>query len=244
MRVENKKALITGASRGIGKAIADLFIAEGAAVWGVGTKEPSDIAERVAQSEQKLRWISADLGELGGVEAVVEAALKDADGFDIVVNNAGITKDTLSFRMALADWQKVLDVNLSAAFLVARTVGRDMIRRRKGVILNMASVVGIHGNGGQANYAASKAGLIGFTKSLAREVASRGVRVNAIAPGFVASDMTAAMTEEAKSAVIAQIPLKRVGTPEDVAEAALFLVSDSARYITGQVLPVDGGMFI
>jgi 3-oxoacyl-[acyl-carrier protein] reductase len=244
MRLENKKALITGASRGIGKAIADRFIAEGALVWGVGTKEPADIAERVALSKQKLRWISADLGNLAGVEAFIEAALKDAEGFDIVVNNAGITRDNLSFRMSLDDWQKVIDVNLSAAFLVARTVGRDMIRKRKGVIINMASVVGIHGNGGQANYAASKAGLIGFTKSLAREVASRGVRVNAIAPGFVASDMTAAMTEEAKNAVLEQIPLKRIGTPEDVAEAALFLASDSAAYITGQVLPVDGGMFI
>ncbi|MDR3303718.1 MAG: 3-oxoacyl-[acyl-carrier-protein] reductase [Treponema sp.] len=242
--LEHKKALITGASRGIGKAIADRFIAEGALVWGIGTKEPSDLAERVAQSHEKLHWISADLSKLADIEAVIEAALKEADGFDIVINNAGITKDNISFRMSLDDWQKVLDVNLSAAFLVARTVGRDMIHKRKGSIINMSSVVGIHGNGGQANYAASKAGLIGFTKSFAREVASRGVRVNAIAPGFIDSDMTAAMSEAAKSAVLTQIPLKRMGSPQDIAEAALFLASDRATYITGQVLPVDGGMFI
>jgi 3-oxoacyl-[acyl-carrier protein] reductase len=146
--------------------------------------------------------------------------------------------------MGLEDFQKVIDVNLTAAFLVARTVGRDMIRRKTGTIVNMTSVVGIHGNGGQANYAASKAGLIGLTKSLAQEYASRGVRVNAIAPGFITSDMTNAMPDAAKDAMLAHIPLKRAGLPEDVAQAALFLASDAALYITGQVLSVDGGMFM
>ncbi|MDR1325653.1 MAG: 3-oxoacyl-[acyl-carrier-protein] reductase [Treponema sp.] len=244
MRLENKKALVTGASRGIGRAIADKFIAEGANVWGVSTRPPEDIAARIAAANGKLRWISADLGALASIEAMVEAATKEAEGFDIVVNNAGITRDNLAFRMSLEDWQKVLDVNLSAAFLIARTVGRDMIRRRAGVIINMASVVGIHGNGGQANYAASKAGLIGLTKSLALEVASRGVRVNAIAPGFVVSDMTNAMSDAAKTTILDHIPLKRLGTPDDIAETALFLASDSAAYITGQVLSVDGGMFL
>jgi 3-oxoacyl-[acyl-carrier protein] reductase len=244
MRVENKKALVTGASRGIGRAIADLFIAEGAAVWGVSTSPPDDLPARTTAANNKLHWITADLGELAGVEAMAEAAVKEAEGFDIVVNNAGITRDNLAFRVSLEDWQKVLDVNLSAAFLIARTVGRDMIRRRSGTIINMASVVGMHGNGGQANYAASKAGLIGLTKSLALELASRNVRVNAIAPGFVVSDMTNAMNDTAKTAILDKIPLKRFGTPEDIAEIALFLASESAAYITGQVLSVDGGMFL
>jgi 3-oxoacyl-[acyl-carrier protein] reductase len=244
MDLSGKKALVTGASRGIGRAVTDRFLAAGAEVWGLGTREPEDLPERIEKSGGKLHWISADLGKTGGVEAVIDAALKESCGFDIVVNNAGITKDNLSFRMSLEDWQKVLDVNLTAAFLVARTVGRDMIRRRAGSIINMSSVVGLHGNGGQANYAASKAALIGLTKSLAQETASRGVRVNAIAPGFIESDMTAALPGAVKQKMNDVIPLKRPGKPEDIAEAALFLASDSSSYITGQVLPVDGGMFI
>jgi 3-oxoacyl-[acyl-carrier protein] reductase len=244
MRLEGKKALVTGASRGIGRAITDRFLAEGAEVWGLGTKEPGDLQDRISASGGKLHWISADLGKVQDVEAIIDGELKKADGFDILVNNAGITKDNLSFRMTLEDFQKVLDVNLTAAFLIARTVGRDMIRRRSGSIINMSSVVGVHGNGGQANYAASKAGLIGITKSLAQETASRGVRVNAIAPGFIASDMTEAIPDGAKEKLLEHIPLKRIGQPEDVAEAVLFLASDGSAYITGQVLAVDGGMFI
>ncbi|MDR2518061.1 MAG: 3-oxoacyl-[acyl-carrier-protein] reductase [Spirochaetaceae bacterium] len=243
MELAGKKALVTGASRGIGQAVAELFLKEGAEVWGVGTKAPADLEERIAQSSGKLHWISADLGELSSVEKVMEAALAEAQGFDAAVNNAGITRDNLSFRMSLADFQKVLDVNLTAAFLVARTLGRDMIRRRKGSIINMASVVGIHGNGGQGNYAASKAGLIGLTKSLALETASRGVRVNAVAPGFIRSDMTNAMSEAAREQMLAHIPLKRAGETQDVAAAVLFFASDRSSYITGQVLSVDGGMF-
>ena len=236
MKLEHKKALITGASRGIGKAIADLFIAEGAEVWGLGSK--------AEVSSGNFHWIQADLCDLPAVEATIENAIKESGGFDILVNNAGITKDNLSFRMSLEEWQKVLDVNLSAAFLIARTVGRDMIRKRSGSIINMTSVVGIHGNGGQANYAASKAGLIGMTKSLALESASRNIRVNAIAPGYIATDMTAVLPEKVKETMVEKIPLKRIGTPQDIAAAALFLASDDSAYITGQVLPVDGGMFI
>ncbi|MDR0496489.1 MAG: 3-oxoacyl-[acyl-carrier-protein] reductase [Treponema sp.] len=243
MRLENKKALVTGALRGIGKAIADLFIAEGAEVWGLDYKTPEDLSARIETANGKLHWVEADLSELNSVEAKIDSALKEAGGFDILVNNAGITKDNLSFRMSLEEWQKVLYVNLSAAFLDARTVGRDMIRKRAGSIINMASVVGIHGNGGQANYSASKAGLIGVTKSLAYETASRGVRVNAIAPGYIATDMTAGLPEEVKKTFVEKIPLKRMGTPEDIAAAVLFLASDDSSYITGQVLPVDGGMF-
>ncbi|MDR0876798.1 MAG: 3-oxoacyl-[acyl-carrier-protein] reductase [Treponema sp.] len=244
MQLNNKKALISGASRGIGRAITERFIAEGAEVWGIGTKEPEDLGERIAKTAGRLHWISADLGNTAGVEAVIESALKESGGFDVLVNNAGVTRDNLSFRMSLEEWQKVLDVNLTASFLTARIVGRDMIRKRQGSIINMASVVGIHGNGGQANYAASKAGLIGLTKSLARETASRAVRVNAIAPGFIISDMTAAMNEEAREKMLEIIPLKRAGTPEDIAGTALFLASDFSSYITGQVITVDGGMFI
>jgi 3-oxoacyl-[acyl-carrier protein] reductase len=244
MRLEGKKALVTGASRGIGRAITDRFLEEGAEVWGLGTREPADLQDRIAKSGGKLHWISADLAKTPEIEALVDGEVKKAGGVDILVNNAGITKDNLSFRMSLEDFQKVLDVNLTATFIIARTVGRDMIRKRSGSIINMASVVGIHGNGGQANYAASKAGVIGVTKSLAQETASRGVRVNAIAPGFIASDMTDAIPEDAKAKMTERIPLKRIGQPADVAEAVLFLASDGSAYITGQVLAVDGGMFI
>jgi 3-oxoacyl-[acyl-carrier protein] reductase len=243
MRLENKKALITGALRGIGKTIADLFIAEGAEVWGLDYKTPEDLSDRVSAANGKLHWVQLDLSQTASIEGVIESTVKEAGGFDILVNNAGITKDNLSFRMSLEEWQKVLDINLSAAFFVARTVARDMIRKRAGSIINMASVVGIHGNGGQANYSASKAGLIGVTKSLANEVASRGVRVNALAPGYIESDMTAAVPEEARKKMIEVIPMKRTGKQEDVAKAALFFASDDSSYITGQVLPVDGGMY-
>ena len=243
MRLENKKALVTGALRGIGKAIADLFIAEGAEVWGLDYKTPDDLAGRTAEAKGKLHWVQTDLSQLAAVEGAIENAIKESGGFDIVVNNAGITKDNLSFRMSLEEWQKVLDINLSAAFLVARTTARDMIRKRVGSIINMASVVGVHGNGGQANYSASKAGLIGVTKSLAHETASRGVRVNAVAPGYIATDMTAGLPDKVKEAFIEKIPLKRMGTAQDIANAVLFLASDDSTYITGQVLPVDGGMF-
>jgi 3-oxoacyl-[acyl-carrier protein] reductase len=217
---------------------------EGAEVWGVSTKEPADLAARQDAAKGRLHWLCADLSHLDGVEALAEKALKESGGFAILVNNAGITRDNLSFRMSLADFQKVLDVNLTAGFLLARVICRDMIHRRAGSVINMASVVGLHGNGGQANYAASKAGVVAITKTLAQEVASRGVRVNAIAPGFIESDMTAAMTDDAKKKTLEHIPLRRMGKPGDVAAAVLFLAQDASAYITGQVIPVDGGMFM
>ena len=237
LRLNGKKALVTGAYQGIGKAIAGLFIAEGAEVWGLDYQTPDNLSE-------KLHWVTADLSDLSGIEKMIENVIKESGGFDVLVNNAGITRDNLSFRMSLDEWQKVLDINLSAAFFIARTVGRNMIRNRAGSIINMASVVGIHGNGGQANYAASKAGLIGITKSLAQETASRNVRVNALAPGCIATDMTAVLPDNVREMMLEKIPLKRMGTPRDVAAAALFLASDDSVYITGQVLAVDGGMFI
>ena len=244
MQLNGKKALVTGASRGIGRAVTELFLAEGAEVWGMGTKEPEDLKERQEKAKGRLYWISADLGNLGELEGLIDALVRDAGGFDILVNNAGITRDNLAFRMSLEDFQRVLDINLTASFVIARSVGRDMIRRRAGSIVNMSSVVGVHGNGGQINYASSKAGLIGLTKSLARECAGRSVRVNAVAPGFIVSDMTAAMPPEARDKMIDQVPLKRPGQPGDVAQAVLFLASEASSYITGQVIAVDGGMFM
>ena len=244
MRLENKKALVTGASRGIGRAITNCFLAEGAEVWGLSTKAPEDLSTRIEDAKGKLHWVATDLSELNSLEASIASAIKESGGFDVLVNNAGVTRDNLAFRMTMEEWQKVLDVNLSAAFLISRTVGMDMIRRRAGSIINMTSVVGIHGNGGQANYAASKAGLIGLTKTLAIETASRGVRVNAVAPGFINTDMTEVLPDKIKEAMLEKIPLKRMGSPNDIAAAVLFLASDDSAYITGQVIPVDGGMFI
>ncbi|MDR0643998.1 MAG: 3-oxoacyl-[acyl-carrier-protein] reductase [Treponema sp.] len=242
MNFENKKVLVTGASRGIGRAVAEAFLAEGATVWGLSSKEPADLSKRLESANGKLSWLIADLSKIETVEGVIEQVLKSTDGFDVLVNNAGITKDGLAFRMKLEDFQRVLDVNLTAVFLVSRVIARDMARRRTGAIVNMTSVVGVHGNAGQVNYAASKAGLIGLTKSLAQEVAARGVRVNAVAPGFITSDMTNVMPEESRSKMLDHIPLKCAGTPDDVAKAVLFLAESS--YITGQVLQVDGGMFM
>ena len=173
---------------------------------------------------------------------VVKAALAEAGGFDVLVNNAGITRDGLSFRMKKTDWDDVLRINLTAAFLICQIVSNDMIRKRSGSIINMSSIVGVHGNGGQVNYAASKGGLIAYSKSLAAEVGGRGVRVNCIAPGFIETDMTNVLKEELKQAMIEKIPLKRPGTPEDVANTALYLASDLSSYVTAQVIGVDGGM--
>ena len=243
-KLESKKALITGAGRGIGRALADLFLAEGAEVWGIGTKEPVDLFKRINEAKGLFHWASLDLSRLELIEEKIENIIKEAGAFDILVNNAGIARDNLSFRMSLDNWQKVLDVNLSAAFITARTLAREMIKKRSGSIVNMTSVVGLHGNAGQANYASSKAGLTGLTKSLAQETASRGVRVNAVAPGFIDTDMTSSLPDKVKEAFLERIPLKRMGSPNDVASAVLFLASDDSSYITGQVLSVDGGMFM
>ncbi|MCL2277524.1 MAG: 3-oxoacyl-[acyl-carrier-protein] reductase [Treponema sp.] len=243
MRLNRKKALITGAFRGIGRAVTDLFIAEGAEVWGIGRGEPEDLPSRLETANGKLNYVQMDLSDLSAIDGAIENLIKESGGFDIVVNNAGITKDNLSFRMSMEEWQKVIDVNLSAAFFISRTAARHMIKKRSGSIINMSSVIGIHGNGGQANYAASKAGLIGVTKSLAGEVAGRAVRVNAVAPGYIDTDMTAVLPEAVKQKILDVVPMKRIGTSIDVARAVLFFASDESSYITGQVLPVDGGMF-
>ena len=243
--LENKKALITGSSRGIGKAIAMRYMQEGCEVWGLCTK-PSASKEELenfaSQNGTKFHEIYANCANAEELTSTVKAALAEAGSFDILVNNAGITKDGLSFRMKKQDWDDVIAVNLTAAFIVCQIISSDMIRQRKGSIINMSSVVGLHGQGGQVNYSASKAGLIGFSKSLAKETGSRGVRVNVIAPGYIETEMTDAISEEARKVWLESIPLKRGGKTEDVANTAVFLGSDLSTYISAQVIGVDGGM--
>ncbi len=243
--LENKKALVTGSSRGIGRGIVEKYLSEGCEVWGLCSKPSAakeELEKLAAEKGVAFHEIYADVGNAENVTEVVKNALAASGGFDILVNNAGITRDGLSFRMKKEDWDDVLRINLTSAFLICQIVSNDMIRKRRGSIINMASIVGIHGNGGQVNYSASKGGLIAYSKSLAAEVGSRGVRVNAIAPGFIATDMTAVLKEDLQKAMIERIPLKRAGTPEDIANAALYLGSDLSEYVTAQVLGVDGGM--
>ncbi|MCR5172937.1 MAG: 3-oxoacyl-[acyl-carrier-protein] reductase [Treponema sp.] len=245
MLLLNKKALVTGSSRGIGRGIVEMFIKNGCEVWGLCSKPSSakDELEKLAsENNTKFHEICADVGNAEQVTSVVKAALTEAGGFDVLVNNAGITRDGLSFRMKLDDWNDVLRVNLTSSFLICQIVSNDMIRRKSGSIINMSSIVGLHGQGGQVNYAASKGGLIAYSKALSKEVGSRGVRVNCIAPGFIETDMTAVLKPELQQAMIDSVPLKRAGTTEDVAGAALFLASDLSKYITGQVIGVDGGL--
>ena len=245
MMLKGRKALVTGSSRGIGRKIAEKFMEEGAEVWGL-CSHPSaargDIESFAVTHDTKFHEICADAGNAEELKSVITDALKESGGFDVLVNNAGITKDGLSFRMKMEDWQKVIDINLTAVFVVSQIVSNDMIHKKAGSIINMSSIVGIRGGAGQVNYSASKAGLIGYTKSLAKEVGGRGVRVNAIAPGYIETDMTKAVNEKARENWLSMIPMKRAGQPEDVANVALFLASDLSAYVTGQVIGVDGGM--
>ena len=239
-----KVAIVTGGSRGIGRAIVLELAARGASVVFSYAGNAAAAEETRAAAEAlgvAARAIQADVASADAAATRVDAA-KELGGVDILVNNAGITRDKLAARMSAEDFEAVIATNLTGAFYMAKAVLRPMMRARSGAIVNMSSVVGIHGNAGQVNYAASKAGLIGLTKSLAREVAGAGIRVNAVAPGFIATDMTDAMPEAAREATLAQIPARALGEPEDVAHAVAFLVSDDAHYITGQVLGVDGGM--
>jgi 3-oxoacyl-[acyl-carrier protein] reductase len=241
--LEGKVALVTGASRGIGRAIATLLAARGATVF-LGARDASRLAEAVAEMEKgggRARAVALDVADKASVAAAFARVLEEGGRLDHLVNNAGITRDNLLLRMKAEDWDQVLATNLTGVFNCTQAALRPMLKQRSGRIVSVTSVVGLTGNPGQANYAASKAGIIGFTKSVAREVASRSITVNAVAPGFIETDMTAAMTDEARQAVASAIPMGRVGRPEDVAEAVGFLVSDAAAYITGQVLAVDGG---
>jgi 3-oxoacyl-[acyl-carrier protein] reductase len=243
--LENMKTLVTGSSRGIGRKIAETFMENGAEVWGLCSHPSAAKSELESYAEKNnvhFHEICADVGNAEELTSAVKAALAESGGFDVLVNNAGITKDGLSFRMKRDDWQRVLDINLTGAFLVSQIISGDMIHKKKGSIINMASIVGIHGSAGQVNYAASKAGLIGFSKSLAKEVGGRGVRVNAVAPGYIETDMTNVVNEKAKTAWLEQIPLRRAGQTGDVANTVLFLASGLSSYITGQVIGVDGGL--
>ena len=237
-------ALVTGASRGIGAAIADELAAQGATVIGTATSDAGAAAinERLAASGGRGRTL--DVTDGASVDALIDSIASEFGAVSILVNNAGITRDNLLMRMKDEDWNAILDTNLTSVYRTSKVVMRAMMKARKGRIINIASVVGVTGNAGQANYAAAKAGIIGFSKSLAKEIGSRGVTVNVVAPGLIETDMTKAITEDAKTDWSAQIPLGRMGTPAEIAAAVSFLASDEASYITGQVLAVNGGMYM
>ncbi|PZR75062.1 MAG: 3-oxoacyl-[acyl-carrier-protein] reductase [Chthoniobacterales bacterium] len=245
MRFENQVAVVTGAGRGIGHAIAVRLASEGARVASVSRTEAN--AKRTADEINASRAdaakaYSVDVADHAAVQKTGAQILEDFDRVDILVNNAGVTRDGLSMRMSVEDWDTVLNTNLKGAFNFTQALMRPMIKQRSGRIINISSVIGLIGNAGQANYAASKAGLIGLTKSLARELASRGITVNAIAPGLIETDMTGVLSEELRQAVLQKIPLGKLGQPDDVAAAVAYLASAEAKYITGHVLAVDGGM--
>lgn len=241
IRLDGKVAMVTGSTRGIGRAIAEALARAGAKVAVIG-RDQARAGQAAGDIGNGAKGFACDVTSEESVNAAVAAIEKDLGVIDILVNNAGVTKDNVFLRLADADWDVVLEANLKGAFRTIRAASRGMMKKRWGRIINISSVVGLIGNKGQANYAASKAGLLGLTKSMARELASRGITVNAVAPGFIETDMTSALTPEQREALAKQIPLERLGKPEDVAAAVLFLASDGGAYITGQTLTVDGGM--
>lgn len=242
--LEGKVALITGGTRGIGKGIVEMFVAQGAQVafTYAGSKEKAQALVEEFQNAAIIKAYQSDASDYQAAQELVEQVLIDFGKIDILINNAGITKDNLMLRMSKEDWDQIIKVNLDSVFNLCKAVIKPMMKARQGSIINMTSVVGIKGNAGQANYAASKAGVIGFTKSLALELGSRNIRCNAIAPGFIETEMTAALDEKTVQGWREAIPLKRGGNPSDVAQACVFLGSEMSSYITGQVLSVDGGM--
>jgi len=242
--MEGKKVLVTGAARGIGQAIAVRFAEQGAelALCDLQADWLENTVAKVEEQGRTARCYSVDVSDFAAVQAAVKQIGKDLGGVDVLVNNAGITKDGFMMRMSEADWDAVLDVNLKGAFAFTKNVSRLMMKQRSGAIVNIASIIGLIGNAGQCNYAASKGGVIAMTKSVAKEMASRNIRANAVAPGFIETAMTDALPEENRKQMMELIPLSRLGQPDDVADAVLFLASDQAAYITGQVLNVCGGM--
>lgn len=248
MLLKDKKALITGGSAGIGEAIALKFVQEGASVAILGTnserlqKVHDSMESMRVSSDQKFIALVSNVSSKESVETTIEQVLSSLGGVDILVNNAGITRDGLLMKMKEEDWDSVIDTNLKSVYNLCSSLIRPMMKARSGKIINISSVVGLTGNPGQTNYAASKAGMIGFTKALAQEVASRGIQVNCIAPGYIKTKMTDALTTEQQQVVLNKVPLGRMGNPEDIADAACFLASKMSDYVTGQTLVVDGGM--
>jgi 3-oxoacyl-[acyl-carrier protein] reductase len=244
IELSGRVAIVTGASRGIGRAIAQQLARQGAVVVAAARGENARaVVDEIVASGGRAEAVSLDVTEPGAAEQLVGKTLEQHSRIDVLVNNAGIARDQLLLRMKRDDWDAVLATNLTAAFALSQAVLKPMIRQRGGRIISISSVVGQSGNAGQANYAASKAGLIGFTKALALEVASRGITANVVAPGLIETDMTRALTEQARDEWASKIPLRRLGTPADIASAVCFLASDEASYITGHVLAVNGGMY-
>lgn len=243
MNLSGKIALVTGASRGIGRAIAEKLIANGATVIGTATTESG--AEAISQYlGEHGKGFALNVTDEQSIESVIDTIKTKYGDIDILVNNAGITRDNLLMRMKDDEWQDIIDTNLTSVFRLSKALLRSMMKKRYGRIITIGSVVGTMGNAGQANYAAAKAGLIGFSKSLAREVASRGITVNVVAPGFIETDMTQALSEDQRKNILAQVPANRLGDPKEIANAVAFLVSDDAAYITGETLHVNGGMYM
>lgn len=242
--LKGKVALVTGGTAGIGKAIALAYAQAGADViiWGTNQERAEQTVAEMAQFGGKATYQIVNVAKTKEVEEAIEKTLKEFGKIDVLVNNAGITKDNLLMKMSEEDWDQVLDINLKSVYNTCKALVRPMMKARSGSIINITSVIGLTGNAGQINYAASKAGMIGLTKSLAKELASRGIRANCIAPGYIETSMTGALPAPVKEAILTKIPLSRIGQPNDIAQAALFLGSDLAGYITGQVLAVDGGM--
>ncbi len=242
---ERKVVLVTGGSRGIGKEVAEVYAENGYDVVINYVSDKTDVEGIKKEFEEKgvkCLLVKADVSKAEDVNNMVESAIAEFGKIDVLVNNAGITRDTLLMRMSEEDFDKVIEINLKGTYLVTKSVTKYMMKKRQGSIINLASVVGVVGNAGQCNYSASKAGIIGFTKSVAKELASRNIRANAVAPGFIATDMTSVLSDSVKESINAQIPLKRMGTAREVAEVIYFLGSEKSSYITGQVINIDGGM--